>query len=169
MSSAVLLFLARVGLLMLLYLFLYIVVRALRSDLRTATRPAPPQAARPTPASAPAKGKAPARSAPATTGSGLQLEVVDGGQSGLAPGQRVPLRNPLTIGRSAANNLTLDDDWISGRHLRLRQRNGTWIVEDVGSTNGSRVNGQPLTGATRVRPGDVLDLGRVKLKLVEGA
>ncbi len=166
MSSAVLLFLARVGLLVLLYLFLYIVVRALRSDLRTATRPAP---ARPVPASAPAKGKAPARSAPVTTGAGLHLEVVDGGQTGLTPGQRLPLKSPLTIGRSASNNLTLDDDWISGRHLRLRQRNGTWIVEDVGSTNGSRVNGQPLTGATRVRPGDVLDLGRVKLKLVEHA
>jgi hypothetical protein len=155
-STAVLLFLARALLLLLLYLFLYLVVQALRQDLRTAVRSA---------ASGPGSLPAPVAADPAA--SALRLELIDAGQTPLLPGQRYCLRDPLLIGRSARNDITLEDDWISAEHLRLRRSGGAWLAEDLGSTNGTRLNGRPLKSAARVRAGDVLDLGRVKFKLVE--
>ena len=156
MSSAVLLFLARMLLLLLLYLFLYLVVQALRQDLRLAVRHA---------ASGPGPLLAPPGADPAA--SPLGLELIDAGQTSLLPGQRYSLRDPLLIGRSARSDITLEDDWVSAEHLRLRRLHGAWLAEDLGSTNGTRLNGRPLKGAARVRAGDELDLGRVKFKLVE--
>jgi hypothetical protein len=149
MSSAVLLFAARVLLLLLLYLFLYLVVRVLRQDLRRATQQ-------------PATTVAPGSPAPP-----LGLELLDAGQAPLPAGERFALRDPFVIGRSKANDIALDDDWVSAQHLRLRRYNGSWLAEDLGSTNGTRVNGHPLTGAAPVHAGDVLDLGRVKFKVIE--
>jgi Inner membrane component of T3SS, cytoplasmic domain len=155
-STAVLLFLARALLLLLLYLFLYLVVQTLRQDLRTATRNA---------ARGPGSLPAPVSADPAV--SLLRLELIDAGQTPLLPGQRYSLRDPLLIGRSVRNDIMLEDDWVSAEHLRLRRLQGAWLAEDLGSTNGTRLNGRPLKGAARVRAGDVLDLGRVKFKLVE--
>jgi hypothetical protein len=155
-STAVLLFLARALLLLLLYVFLYLVVQALRQDLRMATRNA---------ARGPGSLPAPVSADPAA--SSLRLELIDAGQTPLLPGQRYSLRDPLLIGRSVRNDIMLEDDWVSAEHLRLRRLHGAWLAEDLGSTNGTRVNGRPLKGAARVRAGDVLDLGRVKFKLVE--
>ncbi len=171
MSSAVVLFGARVLLLVLLYLFLFVVVRALRRDLRAATRrtTAPSGAVTNAPGTGAGTpvGGAQATGAPTKRAPPPELEVVDAGQSALAPGQRFPLRDTLSIGRAADNDIALEDDWISARHLCLRRQNGAWIAEDLGSTNGTRVNGRPLTGTAPVRTGDVLDLGRVKLKVVD--
>ena len=156
MSTAVLLFLARALLLLLLYLFLYRVVQALRQDLRTATRNA-----------APGPGSLPAPVSADPAASVLRLELIDAGQTPLLPGQRYSLRDPLLIGRSARSDITLEDDWVSAEHLRLRRLQGAWLAEDLGSTNGTRLNGRPLKGAARVRAGDVLDLGRITFKVVE--
>lgn len=158
MSSAILVFAARVLLLVLLYLFLYVVIRALRRDLSMTVRA---QQASPAAVQAPSVAPAPAV---ATT---LGLEVLEAGQTTLPPGQRFPLRDPFTIGRSAASDMTLEDDWVSSQHVRLHRQKSRWLAEDMGSTNGTRINGRPVQGAVRIRPGDVLDLGRVKLKLVE--
>ena len=157
MSAAVLLFLARVLLLLLLYLFLYLVVRTLRQDLSQAEggrRRSEADSQLPPPAS---------RLPPDSLG----LELIDAGQAPLRPGQRYSLRDPLLIGRSARNDITLEDDWVSAEHLRLRRLHGAWLAEDLGSTNGTRLNGRLLKGTARVRAGDVLDLGRVTFKLVE--
>jgi len=132
----------------LLFAFLYLVVQALRRDLRAATSPAP-------------------AASPGGTDAGLCLELLDAGQTPLPPGQDFPLSDPLLIGRSKSNHIALDDDWVSAQHLRLHRQNGAWLAEDLGSTNGTRVNGRPLKGMARVQAGDVLDLGRVKFKLVE--
>ncbi len=171
MSSAVVLFGARILLLVLLYLFLLFVVRALRSDLRAATRRGVPAKGASMDAlpSAPGAPLADAQrtGAPTRRAPGPGLEVVEAGQTALAPGQRFPLGDALSIGRSAGNDITLEDDWISAQHLRLRRQNGAWMAEDLGSTNGTRVNGRPLKGAARVKSGDVLDLGRVKLRVVD--
>ena len=156
MSTAVLLFLARALLLLLLYAFLYLVVQTLRQDLLTATRNA---------ARGPGSLPAPVSADPAA--SLLRLELIDAGQTPLLPGQRYSLRDPLLMGRSARKDIMLEDDWVSAEHLRLRRLHGAWLAEDLGSTNGTRLNGRPLKGAARVRAGDVLDLGRVKFKLVE--
>ncbi len=172
MSSVVVLFGARVLLLVLLYLFLFVVVRALRRDLRAATRRTTASIG-PTATNAPSAGAgtpvlgAQTTGAPTKRAAPPELEVVDAGQSALAPGQRFPLRDTLSIGRAADNDIALEDDWISARHLRLRRQNGAWIAEDLGSTNGTRVNGRPLNGTAPLLTGDVLDLGRVKLKVVD--
>jgi Inner membrane component of T3SS, cytoplasmic domain len=155
-STAVLLFLARALLLLLLYLFLYLVVQTLRQDLRTATRNA-----------APGPGSLPAPVSANPAASLLRLELIDAGQTPLLPGQRYSLRDPLLMGRSARNDIMLEDDWVSAEHLRLRRLHGAWLAEDLGSTNGTRLNGRPLKGAARVHAGDVLDLGRITFKLVE--
>ena len=157
MSAAVLLFLARALLLLLLYLFLYLVVQTLRQDLRSAASQTCPEGR--------AKPLVAGSLGPGT--SALQLELIDAGQTPLLPGQRYSLRDPLLMGRSARNDIALEDDWVSAEHLCLRRLQGTWLAEDLGSTNGTRLNGRPLKGAARVRAGDVLDLGRVKFKLVE--
>jgi len=172
MSSAVMVFGARVLLLVLLYLFLFVVVRTLRRDLRAATRRTTASIG-PAATNAPSTGAGTPMDGAQTTGAPTkraappEIEVVDAGQSALAPGQRFPLRDTLSIGRAADNDIALEDDWISARHLRLRRQNGAWIAEDLGSTNGTRVNGRPLNGTSPVQPGDVLDLGRVKLKVVD--
>ncbi len=178
MSSAVMLFLARILLLLLLYAFLYLVVRALRRDLRAVTTAAktPPLApassaqaqagARSqTPALAGAQPSTPIRAAQPSWG----LEVLDAGRTDLPVGACLPLHNPFTIGRSGSNDVTLDDDWVSGQHLRLTRQNGAWLAEDLGSTNGTRINGQPFKGLTRLKAGDTLQLGRVTFRVVDEA
>ncbi len=186
MSSAVMLFLARILLLLLLYAFLYLVVRALRRDLRavtTAAKAPPPVAGSPAFPASPEPTRADAQAqTPARAGAGARastpaqavrtswgLEVLDAGRTDLSVGACLPLHDPFTVGRSGSNDVTLDDDWVSGQHLRLTQQNGAWLAEDLGSTNGTRVNGQPFKGMTRLKVGDTLQLGRVTFRVVDGA
>ncbi|MBA2357323.1 MAG: FHA domain-containing protein [Actinobacteria bacterium] len=72
---------------------------------------------------------------------------------------------PLTVGRGSQNDVPLDrDDFASGRHARFEpRRDGVW-VEDVGSTNGTYVNGARLSQARRLRPGDVVRIGQTDLR-----
>jgi predicted component of type VI protein secretion system len=67
---------------------------------------------------------------------------------------------PLTIGRAGDNTLVLArDDFASARHARVEaQRDGLWVI-DLGSTNGTFVNGDRLTRAQRLEPGDVIRIG----------
>jgi len=75
---------------------------------------------------------------------------------------------PLTIGRGPLNDLQLDgDEFASGRHARIEsRRDGVW-VEDIGSTNGTFVNGVRLTGARRLVPGDVVRIGETDFRYVQ--
>ena len=72
---------------------------------------------------------------------------------------------PLTIGRDAENDLPLvRDEFSSGRHARIEpRRDGVW-VEDIGSTNGTFVNGEPLTTRRKLSPGDVIRVGETDLR-----
>ena len=68
------------------------------------------------------------------------------------------------LGRGAPNDIPLDDDFASTRHARVEpRRDGVWI-EDVGSTNGTSVNGVTLTGPRKLVPGDVVRVGRTDLR-----
>jgi hypothetical protein len=75
---------------------------------------------------------------------------------------------PLTIGRGGQNDLVLDgDEFASARHARIEaRRDGVW-VQDLGSTNGTYVNGQRIAAAHRLAPGDVLRVGETDLRLAE--
>jgi pSer/pThr/pTyr-binding forkhead associated (FHA) protein len=71
----------------------------------------------------------------------------------------------ILIGRNPECALVLDDDFASGRHARLIQRNGAWQVEDLGSTNGTQLDGHRLTGAQPVAVGSTLRIGRTTIEL----
>jgi hypothetical protein len=68
-----------------------------------------------------------------------------------------------TIGRSRECDVVLDDAGISRRHAQLTPGPQGWLVEDLGSTNGVRVNGEPLRGARPLTPGDRVELGSTEV------
>lgn len=72
---------------------------------------------------------------------------------------------PVLIGRSPECTLVLTDDFASGRHARLVPTPTGWSVEDLGSTNGTLLNGAPLGGPTAVVTGAVLKIGRTVIEL----
>jgi len=73
--------------------------------------------------------------------------------------------NALTVGRSGDNDLPLDgDEYASSRHARFEPRRDGVYVEDVGSTNGTFVNGIRLSGDRRLAPGDVVRIGETDLR-----
>lgn len=69
----------------------------------------------------------------------------------------------VVVGRSRQCDIVLEDPNISRRHLEVRPRGGSWVVADLGSTNGSRLNGRPVEGSEVVRPGDQIELGSTRL------
>lgn len=73
--------------------------------------------------------------------------------------------HPLTIGRAVNNDVSMpDDEYASGRHARFEpRRDGIWI-EDIGSTNGTFVNGIRLTRERKLTPGDVIRVGETDLR-----
>ncbi|HUG07054.1 MAG TPA: FHA domain-containing protein [Candidatus Limnocylindria bacterium] len=87
--------------------------------------------------------------------------------AGRAPrvGERFPLRASTSIGRDAGNDVPLSDEAASARHAVLELRDGEWWIEDLGSTNGTLVNGTRIERAERVRSGDELAIGRIALRL----
>jgi Protein of unknown function (DUF3662)/FHA domain len=68
-----------------------------------------------------------------------------------------------TIGRSRECDVVLDDAGISRRHAQLTPGPHGWAVEDLGSTNGVRVNGEPLRGPRTLTPGDRVELGSTEV------
>jgi len=64
-----------------------------------------------------------------------------------------------TLGRSRDSEIVIDDANVSRRHAELRPRGGAWVISDLGSTNGTRVNGRPIHGPEVVRPGDEIEVG----------
>ena len=81
-------------------------------------------------------------------------------RSGPNPGMTYPLEgDQLTIGRDASNGVAINDAEVSRRHSRLTFQGGKYVVEDLGSTNGTFVNGQRLGGPYVLKPGDVVSLG----------
>jgi pSer/pThr/pTyr-binding forkhead associated (FHA) protein len=79
-------------------------------------------------------------------------------------GERLPLRATSTIGRDAGNDVVINDDAASARHALVELAEGSWWVEDQGSTNGTLLNGARLGRRERIRDGDVVDIGRVGLR-----
>ncbi|MFC0532555.1 FHA domain-containing protein [Phytohabitans kaempferiae] len=77
-----------------------------------------------------------------------------------------PAPGRYVIGRDYGCDLRLTDDSVSRRHAMLTSVDGQWMVVDLGSTNGTRINGWRLQVQTPLRPGDVLDLGLQRLRVV---
>lgn len=159
----------RLGLLVLLWIFVFSVVGVLRGDIygtrvvsRTPRKPAP---ARRTPAAAavaaPAAQPRAAKRQPRSSAP-RSLVVTQGPLTGTS----LPLRESGTvIGRNPECALVLDDDFASGRHARIFHRDDAWFVEDLGSTNGTFLGSQRLTGAVRVEAGSTLRIGKTVIEL----
>ncbi|WP_343235202.1 DUF1707 and FHA domain-containing protein [Streptomyces sp. SID10853] len=72
---------------------------------------------------------------------------------------------PLRIGRDPVNGLRLNHETVSRMHAELGVRAGVWILRDLGSANGTTVNGRRVTGAVAVRDGDSVSFGRMHFRL----
>jgi uncharacterized protein YraI len=86
----------------------------------------------------------------------LQIVV----HAGPLAGKGFPITgNIITFGRDPENDISWDDTLVSRRHARLVRRNNQLILEDLGSTNGTLVNGQPITGEHVLQPADIISIG----------
>jgi pSer/pThr/pTyr-binding forkhead associated (FHA) protein len=141
--------------LVLLYLFIWRIVRSATRDVRM-----PQESFIMAPSQAAALGLG--RQAPSvTTGALVALK-----STALAEGERFELDTKvLTMGRGAPNDIRLDDDeFASAHHARFDpRRDGVW-VEDIGSTNGTYVNGTRLSRPQKLAPGDVVRVGETDLR-----
>src|SRR5437870_2857228 len=89
--------------------------------------------------------------------------------AGPSAGQEFSLDlDDLTLGRSPDNAICLPDPSVSRQHVRVRRMRGGWAVSDMGSGNGTTVNGQTLEGESMLRVGDVITLGDTELRYDEG-
>lgn len=81
-------------------------------------------------------------------------------QTGPTPGRDIPLqKNEIFIGRDLNNDIVINDAEVSRRHARLFLKGTTYMLEDLGSTNGSFINGQRLNNPLPVRPGEIITFG----------
>jgi len=134
-----------------------------------AEQPAPPRATpapQPTGAGAPTPiAPPPSVTTPPQSGRPIlaTLEVVS---SGVLKGQRLEVRSPLThIGRGAHNDVVLPDESVSDSHAKLQKREGGWYVVDMGSTNGTYVEGRRVEAEYRLEGSPELRFGGVKMIL----
>ena len=97
--------------------------------------------------------------------SGWQLLARQGPRAG----QAFDLNKPVvTIGREASNDIVLEDPQVSRQHARLTLQGTSYMIEDLGSTNGSFVNGRRVMTPTPLNPGDKLGLGDTVVLEVQG-
>jgi pSer/pThr/pTyr-binding forkhead associated (FHA) protein len=93
---------------------------------------------------------------------GLTLEIIEGPGSG----RQLTLGGPIVIGRAPDVDLTLEDDQVSRHHAKVSPTpDGSAVVEDLGSANGTFVNHNELHGSAQLEPGDELLLGVTVIEL----
>jgi hypothetical protein len=91
-------------------------------------------------------------------------------RTGPNPGKIYPLEAPeVIIGREASNGVAINDAEISRKHAKLSLHGSAYVIQDLGSTNGSFVNGQRITGTQVLNPGDTISFGENILLLYESA
>jgi pSer/pThr/pTyr-binding forkhead associated (FHA) protein len=157
--NALTLTLIRVAFLAVLWLFIIAAIGVVRTDLfgtaaakmrRGRNRPVQRQPQRP---------PRPARS---SRGTPHFLVVTEGGLSGMS----IDLNDQqITLGRANDATLVLNDDYASSRHARIFPQDGQWIVEDLGSTNGTYLDRQKVTRPTPVPVGVPIRIGKTVLEL----
>ena len=157
MTSPLAIQLMRFGFLALLWLFIYGMVRVIRTELRTSGAPRVAVAARPKRSRRSNSGEnRPAR------GALSQLIVTEGALAGT----RIALTGkPILIGRANDSTLVLTDDYASTRHARVSESNGVWYLEDLGSTNGTYVGQTKVTGPVPLEAGVLIRIGKTAMEL----
>jgi pSer/pThr/pTyr-binding forkhead associated (FHA) protein len=139
----------KVSLLALLYFFIWRAVRAIAVDLygRRERRP---------------RGGARTRPIRRVKAMPTRIVVLDetGGKLGTHR-----LAQTLQIGRDSSCDITLSDTYVSQQHARITNRNGSWVIEDLGSTNGTYLNQRKVTVPTELAPGDSIRIGKTVLEV----
>lgn len=149
--------LARFSFLALLWLFVIFALVALRRDLRgdspkNAEVVATPSRSQRTPRTG--------RTSRRSKVKGTRLVVVEGPLTGT----EIPLEGAqVTLGRAPDSTIVIDDDYASSRHARIYESEGAWVVEDLGSTNGTWLDRTRLTTPTVLPVGAPLRVGRTTL------
>jgi pSer/pThr/pTyr-binding forkhead associated (FHA) protein len=142
--------LTRAGFLALLWLFVLVALRVVRSDLYAASG---------------LRALVPGGRTTTRTGRGRTARQLLVTQGALA-GTRVSLDSrPILIGRADDSTLVLDDDYASTRHARISQSGDDWYVEDLGSTNGTYLDRAKVSGPTKVPPGTPVRIGKTVIEL----
>lgn len=91
-------------------------------------------------------------------------------RSGPTPGKTYPIeQEELLLGRDLANDIAISDPEVSRRHARFFMQNGSVMVEDLGSTNGTFLNGERISSPQQLRAGDVITLGESIVLVFEKA
>ena len=140
----------------LIYLFFFRVLRAVWAEVTAAPRPA----TAPVAAAAPSR---PGRPQP-QQGKPARLKVIEPAEG---RGAQFDLGDELTVGRADGCRIRLDDSFTSQLHARVFNRDGQFFVEDLGSTNGTFVNGSKITSPTPLRRGDRLKIGKTTLEVTK--
>lgn len=156
MTSPLAIQLMRFAFLALLWLFIYGMVRVIRTELRTSGAPRVGVSQRPKKAKRAAPDNRPQR------GQLSQLIVTEGALAGT----RIALTGkPILIGRANDSTLVLTDDYASTRHARISETNNVWYLEDLGSTNGTYVGQTKVNGPIPLEAGVVVRIGKTAMEL----
>ncbi|MBM4782037.1 MAG: FHA domain-containing protein [Archangiaceae bacterium] len=91
------------------------------------------------------------------------------GLSGTVTGKSFPLSGVMVVGRVAGVDVRVDDDSVSRRHAELEAKGGEVVLRDLGSANGTTVNGSPIAEDTTLAPGDIIQFGVVEMMFENGA
>ena len=141
------------GFLAVLYLFVLVIARSALKDLRRTVAPAPDATGF---HAAPAYSEAPR---------GPDGWLISERGGGLERNQRFDLIGGLSIGRSKEADVRIDDRYASSIHARVFSREGRFYVEDMGSTNGTLLNGATLQGEAEAIDGDTVQIGDTIFRL----
>ena len=140
------------GFLAVLYLFLLWTARSALRELRKSTAPLPQEGT----------GLHQVAGGGREAATDAWLVVLRGG--GLDVGDRLDLFGGLTIGRSAEADVRIEDRFASQVHARVYSKRGSYRCEDLGSTNGTFVNGEQLNGETSLRDLDQIRIGDTEFR-----
>lgn len=146
MSTDWLLLALRLIFVIVLYFFLYQIFRVTVRELMALAGDSPPAPRERTPIA--------------------RLILVDPAESSLAVGLAFAMRPVTAIGRHPESDIVLDDSFVSVDHARLEGVGTTWQLRDLGSTNGTFVNGVRVQRPISIACGDIVQFGRVKLQMV---
>ncbi|MET7742684.1 FHA domain-containing protein [Streptomyces sp. NPDC005385] len=163
----------RLGFLAVLWLFVIVAVQVIRSDLfgtRVTQRGSRREAQRPQQAARQAAPPQQRQQQPPSGGGGRQRRGAPSKlvvSEGTLTGTTVALQGQtITLGRAHDSTIVLDDDYASSRHARIYpDRDGQWIVEDLGSTNGTYLDRSRLTTPTPVPLGAPIRIGKTVIEL----
>jgi pSer/pThr/pTyr-binding forkhead associated (FHA) protein len=98
-------------------------------------------------------------------GADPRLRVVEG--SALDEGAEYDLRRGATLGRGESADIRLEDPFASAHHARIERQGDVLVIEDLGSTNGTFLNGEQLSGPQPLHPGDRIRIGDHEFSYVQ--